>query len=264
MNRLEASVQDLARRGEIGIAPYVTAGDGGMERTLDVLFALEGAGAACVELGVPFSDPIADGPILQAAAQRSLDAGTTVDSVLELVSKFRAGGGELPILFFSYSNPLYVRGLEAAAADLRDAGADGWLVPDVPVEEFEPWSAAAIGAGLAPVGFVTPTTRDVRIERVASLSRGFVYAIGRVGITGAKTDFSTNSAGEFLERASKLSTLPLGVGFGLRNAEQVAALQGHAALAIVGSALVAELDRVGSEGGDVPARAASFIEEMRP
>lgn len=264
MNRLEARVGELVARGECGLAPYVTAGDGGLERTLDVLHALEAAGAACVELGVPFSDPIADGPVLQEAAQRALAAGTNVDGVLDLVARYRRAGGELPILLFTYSNPLLVRGLESAAAGMREAGADGLLVPDLPLEEMEPWSAAATEAGLAPVGFATPTTSDRRITRVAELSRGFVYVIARTGITGARTDLADERTQAFLARVRACSSLPLGVGFGIRSADQVAAVTPHAALAIVGSALVKHLHETGSGGGDVAAAAGEFLAALRP
>ena len=264
MNRLEAAVAELVDRGACGLAPYVTAGDGGLSRTLDVLHALEEAGAACVELGVPFSDPIADGPILQAAAQRSLEAGTSVDGILDLVARFRAAGGGLPILLFSYSNPLFVRGIAGAAQELAAAGADGLLVPDLPVEEMGPWSEAAVAAGLAPVGFVTPTTTEARVLRAAEASRGFVYVIGRTGITGARTDLADAATQSFLARVKQASRLPLGVGFGIHSADQVAAITPHATLAIVGSALVQHLHEAVEAGGDVPAAAGDFLARLRP
>ena len=263
MNRLEAAVGALAERGECGLAPYVTAGDGGLELTLDVLHALEGAGATCVELGVPFSDPIADGPLLQAAAQRSLDAGTTVTRILAMVERFRAAGGELPILFFSYSNPLFVRGIEGALGDLQAAGVDGLLIPDVPVEELEPWAEAAGRVGLAPVGFVTPTTSVARIVRAGELSRCFVYVIGRTGITGARTNLADPETQQFLARVKATAGKPLGVGFGIRSRDQVAAIQDHATLAIVGTALVQHLFEAREAGNDAPRAAAQFLANLR-
>lgn len=264
MNRLEATIAALVDQDACGIAPYVTAGDGGLERTLDVLHGLEQAGASCVELGVPFSDPIADGPILQAAAQRSLEAGTSVDGILDLISRFRSAGGSLPILLFSYSNPLFVRGLEGATRELADAGADGLLVPDLPVEELEPWSAAAVATGLAPIGFVTPTTSPARVVRAAQASRGFVYVIGRTGITGARTNLADETTQAFLARTRATSTLPLGVGFGIHSSDQVAAIAPHATLAIVGSALVRHLHEVAEGGGDPAEAAAAFVTGLRP
>lgn len=254
-NRLEQVTSALASAGRCGIAPYVTAGDGGLDRTLAVLHALEDAGAACVELGVPFSDPIADGPVLQAAAQRALDGGTTLDGILDLVRRYRDAGGKLPILAFSYVNPLLRRGAAVTARALADAGADGLLVPDLPVEEGSELREAALEVGLAPVFFVTPTTSDVRVRRAAEASRGFLYVIGRTGITGASTDLGAETQ-QFLARVKELSDVPLGVGFGLRTPEQVAVVARHASLAIVGSALVAHIHEA-AQGTQDPNTAAA-------
>lgn len=269
-NRLEQVTSALASAGECGVAPYVTAGDGGLDRTLAVLHALEDAGAACVELGVPFSDPIADGPVLQAAAQRALDAGTTLDGILDLIRRYRDAGGALPILAFSYANPLFKRGASAVTRALRDAGADGLLVPDLPVEEGSELREAALAAGLAPIFFVTPTTSDERARRAAEASRGFLYVIGRTGITGASTELGAETQ-RFLARVQALANLPLGVGFGLHSPEQVAAVARHASLAIVGSALVAHIHAAAEGAADgaqdpdtAAARAAhEFVTNLR-
>jgi len=254
-DRLQKVTSALAAAGDCGIAPYVTAGDGGLDRTLAVLHALEDAGSACVELGVPFSDPIADGPILQAAAQRALDAGTTLDGILELVRRFRDAGGTLPILIFSYVNPLLRRGAARVARSLAEAGADGLLVPDLPVEEGRELRDAVLEAGLAPIFFVTPTTSDERARRAAEASRGFLYVIGRTGITGASTTLGADVQ-EYLARMRALCDLPLGVGFGLRTPEQVTAVARHATLAIVGSALVEHIHRA-ADGAQHPDTAAA-------
>ena len=265
-DRLEAAISALVSAGECGIAPYVTAGDGGFDRTLAVLHALEDAGAACVELGVPFSDPIADGPVLQAAAQRALAAGTTLDGILDLVRRYRDAGGALSILAFSYANPLLKPGATEVARALSEAGADGLLVPDLPVEEGDELREAALDAGLAPIFFATPTTSDERARRAAEASRGFLYVIGRTGITGASTVLDADTL-RFLARMRELSDLPLGVGFGLRTPQQVAAVARHATLAIVGSALVAHI-HAAAEGAQDPdttaARAAhEFVTNLR-
>ncbi len=262
MRRLVKALAPYGGRERIGIAPYVTAGDGGLALTLDVLHALEEAGASCVELGVPFSDPIADGPVLQAAAQRALAAGTTLEGILELVERFRSAGGELPLLLFSYANPLFSLGIEGAARALSQAGLDGLLVPDLPVEELEPWSLLAREAELAPIGFVTPTTSPERMARTAAASRGFLYVIGRTGVTGATTDLAGGGVLALLERVRATVELPLGVGFGIKSAAQVRALAPQAALAIVGSALVDHLHRVRVEGGEVAAAAAAFVRAL--
>ncbi len=255
----------------ISIAPYITAGDGcvrgdGLAPTLKVLQALEQAGAACVELGVPFSDPVADGPVLQAAAQRALAAGTNLKAIIELVARYRDAGGELAIALFSYANPLLRGGLEATLRRAAEAGVDALLVPDWPHDEDPALGQAAESSGLACVNFVAPTTSDERIASAAAASRGFLYAIGRLGVTGAATTLDENTLA-FLQRVRAQTDLPLGVGFGLRTAQDVARLRGHAQLAIVGSALVEHLHRA-REGGasvtEVARLAADYIHHLQP
>jgi tryptophan synthase alpha chain len=242
LERLEHRLGALRASRRKGLAPYVTAGDGGTRTTLAVLRALDKAGCACVELGVPFSDPIADGPVLQAAAGRALAAGATLDAVLDIVRELRAGSddappSDLPVVLFSYANPLLRRGWSATARLAADAGADGWLVPDLPLEEADAMRRASADAGLAPIFFVAPTTSDERARAAARASRGFLYAIGRFGVTGATTGVDERALA-FLARARALCPIPLAVGFGLRDPEQVRAVLAHADLAIVGSALV--------------------------
>ncbi|QDV07954.1 Tryptophan synthase alpha chain [Planctomycetes bacterium Poly30] len=250
----------LRASGATRIAPYLTAGDGGLDRTLELLRAVEESGAACVELGVPFSDPIADGPTLQEAAARALAAGTTLDGIERTVRAFRDGGGTVPILAFSYLNPLMSGGSAGALgrrlASLRQAGFDGVLIPDLPLEEAPVLSALAENHGLCATLFCAPTTTDERLARAAEATRGFLYVVGRTGVTGANTAVSHTSSA-YLERVRKFSgDTPLGVGFGIRTAEQVAAVGEHAELAIVGSALVAAIHEAGSGGGgDATARA---------
>lgn len=236
-NRLERHLAREREAGRAGIAPYVTAGDGGLETTLAVLEALDRGGASCVELGVPFSDPIADGPILQAAAQRSLHAGTSLSAILEMVGELRARGSELPLALFSYANPLLKLSWQGAAQASAEAGIDAWLIPDMIPEEADAMRAAAAEHGIAPIFFVAPTSSDERIERATRASRGFLYAIGRVGVTGSETTLAEPTLA-FLDRIRTACDLPLAVGFGLRSAEQVAAVTRHADLAIVGSAFV--------------------------
>lgn len=254
--RLEACTKELAENKACGIAPYLTAGDGGLERTRELLMAMERAGASCVELGVPFSDPIADGPVLQAAAQRALAGGTTLAGILECVTRYRSDGGQLPIALFSYANPLLGLGsgdLEnawrEACGRIAAAGLDGVLVPDLPIEEGAALRQAAGENGLCPIFFVSPTTSEERLARAAEWSRGFLYAIGRTGITGGKTALGPETRA-FLDRVSEASAVPVGVGFGLRDADQVRAVADHAQLAIVGSALVAHIHEAASASPD--------------
>ena len=244
-NRLEERLSSLLRTGGKGIAPYVTAGDGGLESTLAALRGLDQVGATCVELGLPFSDPIADGPVLQAAAERALAAGTRFDGLLDVVRTLRSGdhsapASEMPVVLFSYANPLLARGWDAAARDLAAAGVDGWLVPDLPLEESADMRAAAEEHGLCPIFFVAPTTSPERVRAAMQASRGFLYAIGRVGVTGASTVFD-QTAVDFVKRLRTAGELPIAVGFGLSAPRHIRPALENADLAIVGSALVHHL-----------------------
>jgi tryptophan synthase alpha chain len=267
-NRLVARLAAAKRAGERGVAPFVTAGDGGLSRTLAVLRALDRAGASCAELGLPFSDPIADGAVLQAAADRALAAGTTFAGVCEVLRALRAGdarhaASELPIAIMSYSNPLLVRGLENSARELANAGADAWLVADVPLEEGDELRRAGDAAGLATIAFVSPTTDDARLANAARHSRGFLYAIGRFGVTGTATDLD-DAAQNFLARArTACGELPLAVGFGIDSATKVRAAVRHADLAIVGSALVEHVHRAGGDDAQAAEAAEQFVRALR-
>lgn len=255
-NRLVAVTQGLMARGETRVAPYLTAGDGGLERTLRLLEAAEESGAACVELGVPFSDPIADGPVLQSAAQRSLAEGTTLDGVRDVVARFRAGGGTLPVIAFSYLNPLLAGGLEDNLARLADSGFDGVLIPDVPVEESKSIGSLCVERGLTASLFCAPTTSDVRLAQVAAATDGFLYVVGRVGVTGRTTDVAATSSSYLGRVRGACPGIPLGVGFGIRSAAQVVEVAAYAELAIVGSALVQAIHQAAVSAESLGAAAA--------
>ncbi len=242
LERLEDRLQAMRAEGRRGLAPYLTAGDGGLETTLAALRALEAAGCACVELGVPFSDPVADGPVLQEAAGRALEAGTDLDGILSMLREYRSGSrghppGEMPVAVMSYANPLLRRGWMEACHALAEAGADAVLVADLPVEEGGPLREAALEAGLAPVFFISPTTSERRGRAAAEASRGFLYLIGRTGVTGSATHFDETTRA-FLARVRGWTGLPLAVGFGIRDPEGMREALAHADLAIVGTALV--------------------------
>ncbi len=264
MNRLERRLSDLRARGERGLAPYVTAGDGGLETTLAVLHALDQAGAVCVEVGLPFSDPIADGPVLQAAADRAIAAGTTFSGVLGMLARFREES-QMPVAVMAYANGLLARGWEESCRAIAGAGGDGLLVADLPVEEGQEMASAARAAGLAPVFFVSPTTSEARMARAVEMSRGFVYAIGRFGVTGARTEIGAE-AQAFLARVRKQAkNLPVAVGFGISTAGQVAEAVRHADLAIVGSALVQRVHEAEAFAPDIAGAAGAardFVREL--
>jgi tryptophan synthase alpha chain len=234
------------RANRTRLAPFVTAGDGGFETTLAVLAELDRRDVACVEIGFPFSDPIADGPALQAASRRALEGGARFQDVLALVERFRAESS-LPLVAMGYANTFLRRGWRAAAERLARAGFDAWLVADLPVEEAGEMRTAALGAELAPIFFAAPTSSDERIARAAAASRGFLYAILRRGVTGRETDLDGESRELLIRVRRSAGALPVAAGFGLRNRAQVGAVLALADLAIVGSALVehvhAELTR---------------------
>ncbi len=264
MNRLE---HRLAGRGP-GLAPYITAGDGGLDTTLAVLRSLDRAGVSCVELGVPFTDPVADGPVLQAAAVRALDAGTTLEGVLGVVAEFRRGdsrnaASSLPVAIFSYTNPLLRRGWGRSCELIAAAGADALIVPDLPVEESGPMREAAARSGVCPIFFVAPTTGEERVRAAARASRGFLYVIGRVGVTGTSTTLDA-AAVDYLSRVRAVAELPLAVGFGIQAMRQVGVVLRYAELAVVGSALVAHIHDGYTGGGTAAAADAAqqFITEL--
>ena len=267
-NRLESRLASAKRAGARGVAPFLTAGDGGLDRTLAALRAIGDAGAACAELGLPFSDPVADGPVLQAAADRALAAGTTFAGVCELLRALRSGdathaASAMPVAVMSYANPLFVRGFERSARELAAAGADAWLVADVPLEESDELRAAGEAAGLATILFVSPTTDADRLERAARASRGFLYAIGRFGVTGAATELDEH-AQDFLARArAAAGDLPLAVGFGIDSAHKVRAAVRHADLAVVGSALVDHVHRAGGDARHAAQAAGRFVRSLQ-
>jgi len=254
-NRLVQATAALRASGTSGLAPYVTAGDGGLDRTLETLQAIEAAGASCVELGVPFSDPIADGPVLQAAADRALAAGTTLEGILQMLARFRAEGGQLPVALMSYANPLLRHGLGQTAARAAAAGADALIVPDMPLEEGLALEQACFSAELCPIFLTAPTSGDARIKEAGRRSRGFLYVVGRVGVTGAATTFDEETQG-FLATVRGLSAVPLAVGFGIATAADVKEATRHAELAIVGTAFVRHLHQQAQAGVD-PAQAAA-------
>jgi len=261
-NRLVEAMTELRSRGARGLSPYITAGDGGLDRTKRLLHALQKAGATCCELGVPFSDPIADGPVLQAAAERALAAGTTLNGILDMVRRFRDEGGTLPIALMSYCNPLAHRGWEVACQQVAQAGVDALILPDLPVEEGEPVQAAAAKNGLCTVFFAAPTSGPDRIRRAAEASQGFLYVVGRTGVTGAGTQFDS-SALEFIAEVRDLAgKTPTAVGFGIASAADVTAATLHADLAIVGTALVRRIHDAGPNDDAAVAAATEFVREL--
>ena len=256
--RIATRFAELRSKGELGIVAYITAGDPSLEATLRFVLALEQAGADVIELGVPFSDPLADGPTIQRASERALKSGTTLASVLELVRRIREAS-EVPLVIFSYYNPILQLGLEKFAAEAAAAGADGVLATDLTVEEADEYRGVMQRHGLDTIFLGAPTSTDERLEKIAAASSGFVYLISRTGVTGAK-DALAAEVPELLRRARAVTQLPLAVGFGISQPTHVSVLGGLADAAVVGSALVAEIEQANS----VDAAAEALRAKVRP
>jgi tryptophan synthase alpha chain len=250
MSRIGESIARRRAEGRSAFIPFLTAGDPSLDRTVEAAVALEAAGAAVLELGVPFSDPLADGPVIQRSSERALGRGVTLEAVLEVVRRIRERSA-LPLLLFSYFNPLLQRGLERLAVEAAEAGVDGVLVTDLPPEEADEWIRAARAAALDTVFLAAPTSPPERLRRVAEASRGFVYAISRTGVTGERRALS-DEARPLVQRLRELTDVPVALGFGLSSPEQVAEAAAVADAVVVGSALVRFLEE--QPDGDVGAQ----------
>ena len=238
--RISKRFAALRESGELGIVAYITAGDPSLEATHKFVLALAEAGADVVELGIPFSDPLADGPTIQRASERALRAHTTLAQVIELVREIRKTS-EVPIVFFGYFNPVLQMGLEKFAATASSAGADGVLITDLTPEESDDYRQILAAHHLDAIFLGAPTSTDERLTKIAAVSSGFLYLISRTGVTGAK-DALPGDLPALLRRARRVTQLPLAVGFGISLPGHVSVLGGLADAAVVGSALVAEIE----------------------
>jgi tryptophan synthase alpha chain len=235
--RLDTRFADLARAGRAGLVTYVMAGDPDRETARAILQALPGAGADVIEFGMPFTDPMADGPSIQAAGLRALGAGQTLKKTLEDIAWFRSGDPTTPIVLMGYYNPIYIYGVEKFLVDAKAAGVDGLIVVDLPPEEDEELCLPALKAGLNFIRLATPTTDDKRLPKVLQNTSGFVYYVSITGITGMATpDFGQTASA--VARIKKHTSLPVAVGFGVKNADHASAVARGADAVVVGSALV--------------------------
>jgi len=239
--RIAARFRELSSRGELGLVAYVTAGDPSLDATEQIVIAAAEAGADVIELGVPFSDPVADGPTIQRASERALHAGTTLAGVIELVRRVRTRT-PVPLILFSYFNPILQMGVEKFAETAAAAGADGVLATDLTPEEAEGYRAAMRARGLDTIFLAAPTSTDVRLAKIAEYSSGFLYLISRTGVTGTR-DALPEELPALARRVRRFTKLPLAVGFGISQPEHVSVLGGIADAAVVGSAIVAEIEK---------------------
>jgi len=243
-----------------GIVAYLTAGDPGLNETRDIALAAIDNGADVIELGVPFSDPLADGPVIQRASERAVARGVRLVDVLGIAKELHKARPAAGIVIFSYLNPLLRLGLKDFCERAAEAGADGVLATDMIVEEAGEYLEHMHANKLAPIFLAAPTSPDVRLKKIAAASQGFIYAISRVGITGTQ-DKVAGDASELVIRLRQFTKLPIAVGFGISNAEHVQAVGKFADAAVVGSAIVALIER--TEPQDAAAAVGKFIVELR-
>ena len=242
-----------------GLVVYLTAGDPSLGATREIALAAMDAGADVIELGVPFSDPLADGPIIQRASERALARGTRLADVLQIARDIRAVRPQAGLVVFSYLNPIFRYGLARFAADAASAGVDGVLATDMIVEEAGDYLAALDRVGLAPIFLAAPTSPDERLQAIATHSKGFVYAISRTGITGKQQALASDAAA-LVARIRQWTTLPVAVGFGISNAQHVAQVAEFADAAVIGSAIVELIERSAPEAA--PGAVARFIKGL--
>ena len=259
--RISEAFESLRREGRRGLIPYITAGDPDLETTRALIVELARAGATLVELGVPFSDPVADGPTIQRASERALRHGFSLGDILQTLAAARAQT-DVPVILFSYFNPLLQFGVERLAREARRAGAHGILATDLVPEESADFNSALARHGLDQIFLAAPTTSDARLEMIAGRASGFVYAVSRAGVTGARERLSAE-AERLVARVRRVSDLPVAVGFGISNSEQVADVWRYADAAVVGSALVAEIERHAGRP-DLVAHVGSFARSLIP
>jgi tryptophan synthase alpha chain len=260
MTRIEKKFAELKSEGRKGFIPYVTAGDPTLDATLKLVPALEKAGADIIELGVPFSDPIADGPVIQRATERALHNGVTLRDVLRLAGEIRKTS-DVPLVLFSYFNPLLNYGLEKLAIDAIGAGFDGVLASDLTVEESDQFARVMRSAGLNTVFLVAPTSSPERMKKIAKASNGFLYAVSRTGVTGEQNELEQDLK-QFLQALRSHTNSPIAVGFGISRPEHVRAVWQQADAAIVGSSIVKEIE-LHSGKPDLVESVTRFVEWLK-
>ena len=263
-DRIARRFAALADEGRSAFVPFVTAGDPDRETSSAILSRLPGLGADLIELGMPFSDPMADGPSIQAAGERALRAGQTMADTLAMAASFREDDAGTPLVLMGYFNPIYRYGAEAFVADARQAGVDGLIVVDLPPEEDEELRTPAEEAGLALIRLAAPTTDDDRLRRILADCDGFVYYVSVTGITGTKSAMTRDVAAG-LARIRKATDLPVAVGFGVRTADQAAEIAGFADAVVVGSAIVQRIESTlvdGRAGKDTVPGVEALVREL--
>ncbi len=262
MSRIASRFSALGKRGRTALVPFVTAGDPSPAATVPMMHAMVETGADLLELGVPFSDPMADGPVIQRASERALAAGTRFETVLGIVQEFRKRDGETPVVLMGYLNPLEAIGYAEAAERAAAAGVDGFLTVDLPPEEAGELLPEMRARGIDPVFLIAPTSDDERIARICREASGFVYYVSLKGVTGAAT-LDVTEVGERVARIRRVTDLPVGVGFGIRDGESAARIARVSDAVVVGSAIVARVEANAGAPKTLPGVLADFVGALR-
>ena len=260
MSRIAATFARLQAQGRKALIPYVTAGDPYADATPEIMLAMAAAGADVIELGVPFSDPMADGPVIQKAGERALARGIGMPQVLDMVRHFRKDDARTPVVLMGYANPVERYGVERFVTDAKAAGVDGVLVVDYPPEECEDFALALRGAGLDPIFLLAPTSTDERIRQVGRIATGYVYYVSLKGVTGAG-HLDTTAVAAMVPRIRAHVKVPVGVGFGIRDAASAQAVAAVSDAVVIGSALVQRLET--QARAEVAVAAGAFIADIR-
>jgi len=261
--RIAKRFAKLKQEGRGGLVTFITAGDPDFDTSLEILKGLPAAGADLIELGMPFSDPMADGPAIQASSLRALNNGMTLKKTLDLARKFRAGEADTPLIMMGYYNPIYQYGVDRFLTDFKAAGGDGLIIVDLPPEEDDELCLPALKAGVNFIRLATPTTDDKRLPKVLSNTSGFVYYVSIMGITGTRSAAESDVSAA-VQRLKRHTDLPVAVGFGIRTPEQAAAVARVADAAVVGSALVGRVaDGLDGVGKARPGLAAGMLKLVR-
>jgi tryptophan synthase alpha chain len=260
LNRIDSTFAQLKAAGRTALIPYVTTGDPSLAATLPIMDALVKAGADVIELGVPFSDPMADGPVIQRASERALAQHVTLVDVLDVVAKFRGGNAATPVVLMGYANPIEAMGTATFAERAQAAGVDGVLVVDYPPEESADFAKLMDAHGIASIFLLAPTTPEARIAEVARLARGFVYYVSLKGVTGA-SHLDTTDVARKLGEIRRHVKLPVGVGFGIRDPQSAQAVARHADAVVIGSRIIQEIEAGAPEGA--VGRVKAFLQPIR-
>ena len=246
MSRIQTTLAALARQNRKGLIPFITAGDPAPELTVDLMHALVDGGADIIELGVPFSDPMADGPVIQRASERALQKGVTLRTVLDDVKTFRSRDTTTPVVLMGYANPIERMGVDAFIDAARTAGVDGVLVVDYPLEECESFSGAMKKQGLDTIFLLAPTSTDDRIEKIGKIASGYVYYVSLKGVTGSG-NLDVENVSIMVSKIRRQVSVPVGVGFGIRDAATAKAIAAVSDAVVIGSRLIQALESVPPE-----------------